>query len=235
MANKKIEASDLNDLFTQLETIRQEHAAAGGLTTDQANALANPYNTTPAQHGMKPSTDIVSELKSDVENIENSPYIGNTFSSQITIPSVGELLRLAFHSELGEIISGIDGCCPNCAFFTSAASQGFFTSNFTSVSSQGFFTSDFTTSSQKGNFTSASSRGFFTTDFSSPANNGNFTANFSSPTNKGNFTANFSSPANKGNFTSLSQKGNFTSATSKGNFLGNFTSSTRMTATVGRK
>lgn len=221
MANKKIEASDLNDLFAQLETIRQEHAAAGGLTTDQSNALANPYNTTPAQHGMKPSTDIISELKSDVENIENSPYIGNTFSSQITIPSVGELLRLAFHSELGEIISNIDGCCPNCAFFTSAASQGFFTSNFTSVSSQGFFTSDFTTSSQKGNFTSASSKGFFSSDFASASQKGNFT----SAASNGHFTS---------NFTTNSQKGNFTSASSKGNFTGNFTSTARMTANMGR-
>ena len=234
MANKKIEASDLNDLFAQLETIRQEHAAAGGLTTDQSNALANPYNTTPAQHGMKPSTDIISELKSDVENIENSPYIGNTFSSQITIPSVGELLRLAFHSELGEIISNIDGCCPNCAFFTSAASQGFFTSNFTSVSSQGFFTSNFTsvssqgfftsdfnTSSQKGNFTSASSKGFFSSDFASASQKGNFT----SASSKGNFGS---------NFTTNSQKGNFTSASSKGNFTGNFTSTARMTANMGR-
>ena len=198
-----VSKNEFNNLFKRLEAIRQIHYAANGLTAVQKSALSTPYITEVVSTGEKVVPNPVQTLKNDLLNLSNSPYLTSTFSSNISIPSVGDLLKAVDYNLYEQQVSNIEKACANCSHFTSNAQNGNFTANFNSAA-------------QNGNFTSFSSQGNFTANFNSAAQNGNFTSNFSSPASKGVFTTNFTSAASKSYFTSAASKGNFTTAASKG-------------------
>ena len=204
-----VSKNEFNNLFKRLEAIRQIHYAANGLTAAQKSALSTPYTTEVVSTGEKVVPNPVQTLKNDLSNLSNSPYLTSTFSSNISIPSVGDLLKAVDYNLYEQQVSNVENTCANCSHFTSNAQNGNFTSNFT-------------TAAQNGNFTSNAQNGNFTSNFTSNAQNGNFTSNFTSNAQNGNFTSNFTTAAAKGNFASHAQMGhftsNFTSAASKGNF-----------------
>ena len=191
-----VSKNEFNNLFKRLEAIRQIHYAANGLTAAQKSALSTPYTTEVVSTGEKVVPNPVQTLKNDLSNLSNSPYLTSTFSSNISIPSVGDLLKAVDYNLYEQQVSNVENTCANCSHFTSNAQNGNFTSNFT-------------TAAQNGNFTSNAQNGNFTSNFTSNAQNGNFTSNFTTAAAKGNFA----SHAQMGHFTS-----NFTSAASKGNF-----------------
>ena len=230
----KITAQYFNDLFAQLKKIRDEHAARADLTSAQKTNLnaINPTNITVGETAKTSNT--VSVVKNGLSTLaSNGTGISSSFSSSITIPSVGSLIYPISTAVDG--LNAADGVCPNCSHFTSAASQGNFSSNFgshfTSAASRGNFSSNFTSAASRGNFssnfgshfTTAASRGYFGSNFTSGFEQGHYTANFASAASCGFFT----SAASRGNFTSnfttAASKGNFTSAASRGNFSSNFT------------
>ena len=88
----KVLPSDINSLFEKLETIRQEHVSAGGLTSAEIAALGTAYETEPAVSGEKVLKSLLTNLSDNITNLENSPYIDSGFSAKIQIPTVGQLL-----------------------------------------------------------------------------------------------------------------------------------------------
>jgi len=216
-----VDDAEFNKLFEQLEEIRKVHKAASGLTSAQQTALSTAYNTTVANAGVTVRTSVPTELKNDITNLENSPYLSG-FSSQITIPTVGALLSFSMSSGWQTVVTNMKNACANCSYFssnfTSAANKGNFSSNFTSAANQSNFSANFTSAANKGNFSSNFSSNF-SPNFTSAANKGNFTANFTS-NKSSNFTNNFSSyfstNASKGYFSS--NQSNFTSNKCSGIF-----------------
>ena len=203
---EQVTAQYFNDLFAQLKRIRDEHAARADLTSAQ-KANLNALSPTNIQVGeITKTSNTVQVIKSGLNTLaSNGTGISSTFSSNITIPSVGSLLYPV--SAAVDNLNAADEVCPNCAHFTSASSRGHFSSNFSSD-----FSSD---------FTSVQSRSHFTAHFTADANRGTFDAYFSSNANRSHFSSNFLSAGQRGafgsHFTSSSQKGNFTNFTNAAN------------------
>ena len=182
-----VSKNEFNNLFKRLEAIRQIHYAANGLTAAQKSALSTPYTTEVVSTGEKVVPNPVQTLKNDLSNLSNSPYLTSTFSSNISIPSVGDLLKAVDYNLYEQQVSNVENTCANCSHFTSNAQNGNFTSNFTSNAQNGNFTSNFTTAAAKGNFASHAQMGHFTSNFTSAASKGNF-SNFTTAASKGVYT-----------------------------------------------
>ena len=145
-------AANFNALFAQLDKIRDEHAARADLSTDQKNNLNN-INTTGAPVDELIKTDPLTTIKTGLSTLANNgTKINSSFSSNITIPTVGQLLQASTITNIQTQMDAADAVCANCSHFTSAASQGNFGANFTSAYGQGNFSPNFGASHSQGNY-----------------------------------------------------------------------------------
>lgn len=116
--NSKILKDDFNALFTRIEAVRTRHVSAGA-------SIPNTYQSSSVTAGAQVKTTDVSTLNSALTNLSNSPWIDSSFTSGITIPSVGDLIQASSITTIEQKITTVEGLATG---FTSAASKGNFTS-----------------------------------------------------------------------------------------------------------
>lgn len=153
--NNLILKDDFNALFARIEAVRTRHVNAGA-------SIANTYASSSVTLGATVKSSDVTTLNNALVNLSNSPWIDASFTSGITIPSVGSLIEASSIGNIESKITVVEGLATG---FTSANSQG----NFSSASREGDF----------GNFTSENREGNFS-NFTSGTKTGHFTANFTS-------------------------------------------------------
>ena len=92
-ANDKALASDINAVFVTLENIRKKHYDANPITS-----MSTAFTTTQPAVGDKITlTTSLSRMKTYIQTLENSRFLtSGTFSSQVTIPAVGSLIKATF-------------------------------------------------------------------------------------------------------------------------------------------
>lgn len=95
--NNLVDWTDIETIFTNLSAARKKF-------------LGNSYAVTaPANEGKNVQTRTVSDLKSLIEDMRSSAYIGNTANTGVTVPSVGDLLKTnpfdTFRSKISTISS----------------------------------------------------------------------------------------------------------------------------------
>lgn len=126
MANAKgdkVDASDFNALFTQLNKIRKEHYARPDVT---ASNLKSTW-TGPAVEGGFPkggSSGDVANLKNKLATLEAGVNNISGFSSKITIPSVGALLQASTISTIQSTLNSVDNLCVNCTDNSTNSTNG---------------------------------------------------------------------------------------------------------------
>ena len=94
MATKgdSVSAANFNALFTQLDKIRDEHAARADLSSAQKTNLNN-ISVTNVVKGNSVTPDAVQRIKTGLTTLANNgTSISSTFASNITVPTVGTLL-----------------------------------------------------------------------------------------------------------------------------------------------
>lgn len=156
--NKTI-ATDINDVFTILESIRAKHYAA-----DPISSMSTAFNTDIASTNQKIETDVMTTMKTYIQTLENSRFLtSGTFSEQVAVPSVGSLLRA---SDVPiTVVNNLNAVATN-------AGNHSFSPSFSSDNSFGF------AFSSKNSFTlTFGGNNSFTSGFSS---NNSFTSGFSS-------------------------------------------------------
>jgi len=150
----KILKDDFNALFTRIEAVRTAHVSQGA-------SIPATYQSSSVSAGASIKSSDVTTLNNALVNLSNSPWIDSSFTSGVTIPSVGTLIQASSISTIESKITTVEGITPG---FTSAGAQG----NFNSSSREGYFSSaasrgNFTSDANKGNFTSNASKGYFLT------------------------------------------------------------------------
>lgn len=156
--NKTI-ATDINNVFTTLESIRARHYAANPIPS-----MGTAFNTNIASTNQKIETNVMTTMKTYIQTLENSRFLtSGTFSGQVAVPSVGSLLKA---SDVPiTVVNNLNAVATNAGNFS-------FTPSFSSDNSFGFsFSSD-------NSFTlTFSGNQSFSGDFSS---NNSFKSGFSS-------------------------------------------------------
>ena len=101
-------ASDMTALFTRLEAVRKKHAGRSDLVKALPGAI-----TSPVSQGSKVLASNVSAAKTNLTNIENSLNNMSGFASQITIPSVGDLVKASTITKVQSVLTNVESICAN--------------------------------------------------------------------------------------------------------------------------
>lgn len=123
-------ATDLNQLFAKLETIRQKHVAANG----QSASISSAFPTAPATSKTTfIASSLISQLNTELSNLKNSSWNENvststtttgdagtapktTLNSQLTdnftIPSTSSLITATDFNHFKDVLDEIDAICP---------------------------------------------------------------------------------------------------------------------------
>lgn len=131
-AGDSVSAANFNALFTRLEAVRAAQYKRADINSTQRRNISGAISG-PASRGsaVRPST--VQTLKDKLTLLANNGTgISSSFASNITVPSVGTLLRASTITAMETSVRNAEGVCANCSFFTSASSQGHFSSFFSS-------------------------------------------------------------------------------------------------------
>ena len=126
----QILANDFNNLFARLEEVRKKHYAASGLSSAQQQALSSTINTNVASQGVQAVPSNMQTLKNTLRTLSNSPYIAETFANNVTIPSVGDLLRYDTIAAAETQVSNVESLCAHCSAHFSSHFSSNFSSNF---------------------------------------------------------------------------------------------------------
>lgn len=176
-----ISAADFNTYFTRLENVRQKQYNRADLSSTVRSSIRTAYQTNIAVKDNITKRSAVQQIQTDLDNLRNVPSISSSFTSSLTIPSVGELMKASKITLIETNVRAVENICANCAFFTNSAREGDFSNDgfFTSAASNGNFSdcgSNFTTRGNENNYSNFSGAARCSNDgkFSSATNNGNF-------------------------------------------------------------
>ena len=113
-------ASDMTSLFTRLEAVRKKHASRKDLVKALPGAISSPVS-----QGSKVLASNVSSAKTNLTNIENSLNNMSGFASQITIPSVGDLVKASTITKVQSVLTSVEAICANNSFNSHNSVNGF--------------------------------------------------------------------------------------------------------------
>jgi hypothetical protein len=99
--------SDMAALFTRLEAIRVAHNKRSDMS-DITTAIS-----TPTAVGKTVKSSDVQSAKNAATTLENGIPNMSGFASQISVPSVGSLLKASTLTALGTVITGMESVCAN--------------------------------------------------------------------------------------------------------------------------
>ena len=100
--------SDMTALFTRLEAVRQKHAGRSDLVKALPGTISSPVS-----QGSIVLASNVSAAKTNLTNIENSLNNMSGFASQITIPSVGDLVKASTITKVQDVLTNVESICAN--------------------------------------------------------------------------------------------------------------------------
>lgn len=124
----KVLADDFNTLFTRIEAVRLNHYNSANVPTANRNALVTTWSNTRMSVGSQATVQNVTDLRSAFENLSNSNFINTSFTSGITVPSVGDLLQASLVNTIDSKLTTVEGLRYSfSSFFTSASKERDFT------------------------------------------------------------------------------------------------------------
>ena len=151
-------ASDINSIFSRLETLRAEHYSGAGQSSEAQAALSTPFNSSPVTQGntiYEPYT----LMKQYLNTLRNSVFLTSITSEMvdaITVPSAGTLITLTSLNTGTTLIENIE----ELPFTNSTNFSGFNGTNFSGFNGTNFGT-NFTCFNNNGtNFSSFNGTNF---------------------------------------------------------------------------
>ena len=108
-------ANTFNELFTKLNTLRLAHLERADITGTANTNLSRAFvNAAVVSSEIK--TDAMTSVKTAVQTIEKNALASTTrFSSQITIPTVGQLLKASEFNIVDSAIVAMGNECARCS------------------------------------------------------------------------------------------------------------------------
>ena len=136
-----VAASTFNALFTTLNSIRAKQYARNDVTSSN---LSSAW-TGPAVVGANPVPSDIQSFKTKVGYLESGVSNISGFSSSISIPSVGDLLKASTITTMETVVSGLSSECVDCTFNSSfnASFNSSFNASFNSSFNSSFSTTCF--------------------------------------------------------------------------------------------
>ena len=121
-AGSTVDDADYDALFTTLEAIRAKHVARKGISSANKTKLQDKTlggNVITVNAGTQAKATQVQEIKDSLKFIETFAVDLSGFSSKITVPAVGDLLKASVMSGNKTALSSAQSVCANCSFNSS--------------------------------------------------------------------------------------------------------------------
>ena len=102
-------ASKANEILQKLEEIRIKHSDEDGFASP-----LEAFNTTYNQQNAKIQQSYPKLIKTYVTQLEKSSYINESFSTQMEIPNVGDLIKAVdYYNNCIDVVNALDDICAN--------------------------------------------------------------------------------------------------------------------------